>query len=54
MVKVTLELPDDLIREMARIQKLYGMNREGLILSAVRRLVDECEVLASQAIKGKF
>jgi len=54
LVKVTLELPDDLIREMARIQKLYGMSRDGLVLSAVRRRVDECEVLASQAIKGKF
>jgi hypothetical protein len=43
-----------LVREMARIQKLYGMSREGFVLSAVRRLVDECEVLAYQAIKGEL
>ena len=52
MVKLVLDLPDDLVREMAGVQKLYGMSREELVLSAVRRVVDKCEVLVSQAIKS--
>ena len=44
-----MELPDDLVREMTRMQRLYGMSRNEFVLSSVRRVVDRCELLASQA-----
>lgn len=51
MVSVTLDLPEDLIEDMDLIERLYGMGREELLLSALKRYLDKQLQLFSEAMK---
>ena len=51
MVLVTLDLPENLIEDMDFIERLYGMGREELMLSALKRYLDKHLQLFSEAIK---
>ena len=51
MVLVTLDLPENLVEDMDFIEGLYGMGREELMLSALKRYLDKQQQLFSEAMK---
>ncbi len=51
MVRVTLDLSEDLIKELELIERTYGMEREEIMLSALKRYLDKQLQLFSEAIK---
>ena len=51
MVLVTLDLPENLMDDMDLIEKMYGMGREEIMLSALKRYLDKQMQLFSEAIK---
>ena len=50
MAKIVIEIPDDLIRDMKKVEKLLGYNTNELILSAVKRFLDKQKKLVSDII----
>jgi hypothetical protein len=53
MVQVTLDLPEKLIEDMQTIEKMYGMRREEIMISALKRYLDKQLHLFSEAMNKK-
>jgi metal-responsive CopG/Arc/MetJ family transcriptional regulator len=45
-----MDIPDDLLIELEEVRRIYGMRRDELIISAIKRLIDKNKQLYSQAI----